>query len=95
MQYTFFSTAFFPCYGEGSVRVANTTYSYSDGGSSYSGRVEVCYNGSYGSVCDVGWNDEDASVVCQNYFGYFGKYTSDLDRAVKNSIVHCIIQILC
>ena len=82
MQYTFYSTAFFPCYGEGSVRVANTTYSYSDGGFSYSGRVEVCYNGSYGSVCDVGWDDEDASVVCQSYFGFgndFSKYSSDLD----------------
>ena len=59
----------------------------------------MCYNGSYGSVCDVGWDDEDASIVCRNYFGYFGKYTSDLDRTVKiiaiPSIVHCIIQILC
>ena len=28
------------------------------------GRVEVCINGSYGSVCNDEWSDEDASVVC-------------------------------
>ena len=62
----------------------------------------MCYNGSYGSVCDVGWDDEDASVVCQSYFGFendFSKYSSDLERAGKiiaiPGIVHCVIQILC
>ena len=29
------------------------------------GRVEVCIGGRYGTVCDNGWDDQDASVVCK------------------------------
>ena len=30
-----------------------------------SGRVEVCYDGLWGSVCSSGWNTPDAAVVCR------------------------------
>ena len=41
----------------GDVRLMNGT-------TPYEGRVEICYDGVWGSVCDSGWNDQDAAIVC-------------------------------
>ena len=44
-----------------------------DGGSYNEGRVEVYYNGRWGTVCNDGWNDNYASLVCaQLGFGSSG-----------------------
>ena len=48
------------------------------GGNLYNeGRLEVRYNGEWGSVCYYGWSSSDTYVVCRQLgFGTYGSYYS-------------------
>ena len=46
----------------GDVRLVN-------GSNQYEGRVEVCMNNSWHSICDDSWGGNDAIVVCKQ-LGY-------------------------
>ena len=45
-----------------------------DGSSDLEGRVEMCYNGQYATVCDDSWSNYDASVLCASLgYSYISK----------------------
>ena len=48
---------------DGAVRLRNG-YLFGEG------RLEICVNNAWGTVCDDGWDNADASVVCRQ-LGYY------------------------
>ena len=47
------------------------------GGTLLEGRVEICYNSRWGTVCDGVWDNNDATVVCRQIAAEYGLEFAD------------------
>ena len=76
---TFVTTPPEPSCQEFALRLTNTSYPSQDRSRFsrqadttvviYQGNVEICINGTYVAICDLGWDDVEAQLVC-NSVGY-------------------------
>ena len=56
------------------IRIYQFAVRLVDSGSYSEGRIEVYYNGIWGTVCNNGWNDKYANLICaQLGFGSSGR----------------------
>ena len=56
-----------------------------DGTALNDGRVEICFNNAWGTICNSGFDRLDAGVICQQLgFSQFGEYIPMLEIHGKN-----------
>lgn len=60
-----------------------------NGTSGNEGRLEICLNRSWGTICDDGWTNNDAEVVCRQ-LGY-----STTGSVVRNFILFIFMYCRC
>ena len=75
----------------------NSNYTYDNGLQTVQAHVLVCFNGSYLPVCDLGWDNSDAQVVCNQQFGsnYSKRDKIDMFIELLKSCFLCLQLVKC
>ena len=61
------------CYSDRGFRLINSTTNFFAAGSfTVEGRIEVCINSTYSSLCDYYWNPVDVQVYCHYMASLYG-----------------------
>ena len=62
-----------------------------DGSLYNEGRIEVYYNGEWGTVCDHGWSEHNTKIVCMELgvgvFGILGNFGPGTGRAFLDNVI--------
>ena len=84
-SFSFFCIVIPQCFSEGSFRLTNRiTNFFPDGSIITQGRIELCANSTYFSLCDHYWNPVDAQVYCRYFLSIaFGVLASSKEQWIR------------
>ena len=71
----------YPGCTSGDMRLAGSS------SSSTQGRVELCHNNQWGTICDDGWDNSDAEVACKQL--KYSSYSKDYQITVSLNFDYC------
>ena len=63
----------------------NSDIRLAGGSDQYEGRVEVCFNETWGTICDGSWSTNDANVACRQ-LGYAATGTLIYSTNLRSSV---------
>ena len=73
---------------DGEVDLHDLTSTFEGGLSTYRGRVQICANGTYHSICDIGWDSRDVQVACKYFPGRtFSKFMTTLAIIIIMTVI--------
>ena len=100
MMLSFSAAVISRCYSDGEFRLSNASTNFtSDGSVLVTGRIEVCANYSFTSLCYQYWDPVDAQVFCRNYLNSQGYYSSNISEffyvpsKYRKMIKNCLLQL--